>query len=368
MRALRMIDDTGGAVPAPAGRVHCSEIGLETFGWNVENDLMADAARGARRGDPGRRADRPRGRVLRFLRRAGASPASTTGARSRPRSSSAPTGAPRPRAAPRGSPSASHRYPQSALTALLAHRLPHRDVSTEFHTREGPFTLVPLPPSAEAPDRSSLVWLMSDAEARRREGLDDAALAREIERQARSILGAMRLEGRRGVFPMVRQVVPRLDRAAARAGRRRRARLSADRRAGAQPRPARRRGDRRGRGRGARATGATSAGASRSRLTSGRGAPTSSPAPRWSTGSTGRCWPSSRRSTSPAGRGSRRSRAVGPLRRLVMREGVAPRLRPAARPPRPSEGPLLRPIRTRARNGTFQAVAASFAGATCICK
>jgi 2-octaprenyl-6-methoxyphenol hydroxylase len=103
-----------------------------------------------------------------------------------------------------------HRYPQSALTALLAHRLPHSDFSTEFHTREGPFTLVPLPPSAEAPDRSSLVWVMSDAEARRREALDDSALAREIERQARSILGGMRLEGRRGVAPMVRQIVPKL--------------------------------------------------------------------------------------------------------------------------------------------------------------
>ncbi len=103
-----------------------------------------------------------------------------------------------------------HRYPQTALTTLLTHRLPHRDYSTEFHTRQGPFTLVPLPPGEAAPNRSSLVWVMSDAEARRRETLDDDALAGEIERQARSLLGAMRLEGRPGVFPMVRQVVPRI--------------------------------------------------------------------------------------------------------------------------------------------------------------
>ena len=44
-----------------------------------------------------------------------------------------------------------HRYPQSALTALLAHRLPHEDFSTEFHTRGGPFTLAPLPASATRP-------------------------------------------------------------------------------------------------------------------------------------------------------------------------------------------------------------------------
>ncbi len=69
---------------------------------------------------------------------------------------------------------------------------------------------MPLPPSEAAANRSSLVWLMSEAEARRRAALDADALAREIERQARSILGAMRLEGPPGVFPMVRQIVPRI--------------------------------------------------------------------------------------------------------------------------------------------------------------
>ena len=103
-----------------------------------------------------------------------------------------------------------HRYPQSALTVFLSHRLPHRDVSTEFHTREGPFTLVPLPPAPRRPDRSSLVWVMSDAEARRREALDDGRWrARSSGRPAR-LLGAMRIEGQRGLFPMIRQVVPKL--------------------------------------------------------------------------------------------------------------------------------------------------------------
>jgi 2-octaprenyl-6-methoxyphenol hydroxylase len=103
-----------------------------------------------------------------------------------------------------------HAYGQSALTAFLAHRLPHHDFSSEFHTRGGPFTLVPLPASAAAPNRSSLVWVMADEDARRREALDNEALAEEIERQARSLLGAMRIEGERGIFPMTRQIVPRI--------------------------------------------------------------------------------------------------------------------------------------------------------------
>src|SRR5271169_3775611 len=43
MRALRIIDDTGALFPPRPVEFHCSEIGLETFGWNVENDRMADA-------------------------------------------------------------------------------------------------------------------------------------------------------------------------------------------------------------------------------------------------------------------------------------------------------------------------------------
>jgi 2-octaprenyl-6-methoxyphenol hydroxylase len=51
---------------------------------------------------------------------------------------------------------------------------------------------------------------MSEAEAARRSALDDGALANEIERRARSLCGAMRIEGARGVFPMSRQSVARL--------------------------------------------------------------------------------------------------------------------------------------------------------------
>ena len=53
-----------------------------------------------------------------------------------------------------------HAYPQTALTFNLRHARPHRDVSTEFHTESGPFTLVPLPG-----DRSSLVCVVDPDEA-----------------------------------------------------------------------------------------------------------------------------------------------------------------------------------------------------------
>jgi 2-octaprenyl-6-methoxyphenol hydroxylase len=209
LRTLRIIDDTGALFPPRPLEFQSSEIGLDAFGWNVENDLLADAFAEEAARTPG--LERMNGAVARYdfsgdraVARlddgrivAASLVIGADGRNSRARRSV-------------GLPARTHRYPQSALTALLAHRLPHRDASTEFHTREGPFTLVPLPAREPTPHRSSLVWLMSEEEARRRERLADAELEREIERQARSILGAMRLEGRPGVFPMVRQIVPKI--------------------------------------------------------------------------------------------------------------------------------------------------------------
>ena len=51
---------------------------------------------------------------------------------------------------------------------------------------------------------------MGQEDACRRGALDDEALSGEIERHAHSLLGAMRIEGERGFFPMIRQTVPKI--------------------------------------------------------------------------------------------------------------------------------------------------------------
>jgi 2-octaprenyl-6-methoxyphenol hydroxylase len=209
LRALRIIDDTGTLLPARPIEFRASEIGLDAFGWNIENDRMAEALGARIAGAPGVerlvtgvsaydfgadavRARLDDGRVISSPLALGAD-----GRDSKAR-----------RAA--GLEARLHRYPQVALTAHLSHRRPHDGFSTEFHTRGGPFTLVPLPPSASATNRSSLVWVMSEEDARRREGLDEAALSREIERQAHALLGAVRLEGTRGFFPIARMTAPKI--------------------------------------------------------------------------------------------------------------------------------------------------------------
>jgi 2-octaprenyl-6-methoxyphenol hydroxylase len=88
-------------------------------------------------------------------------------------------------------------YPQTALTLNLAHARTHDDTSTEFHTEEGPFTLVPLPGR-----RSSVVCVVAPAQCAELAAMDDAPLAAEIERRAHSLLGTMTVESSRGEFPL----------------------------------------------------------------------------------------------------------------------------------------------------------------------
>jgi 2-octaprenyl-6-methoxyphenol hydroxylase len=90
-----------------------------------------------------------------------------------------------------------HCYPQTAMTLCLSHSRPHHDTSTEFHTPSGPFTLVPLPGN-----RSSLVWVLEPGTADELADMDDATLADAIEKASHSILGKLQVEPGRGMFPL----------------------------------------------------------------------------------------------------------------------------------------------------------------------
>jgi 2-octaprenyl-6-methoxyphenol hydroxylase len=88
-------------------------------------------------------------------------------------------------------------YAQAALVTTLSVEYPHEDISTEFHTETGPFTLVPL-----AGQRVSLVWVdrpdVADAAAQSAEPDFNA----KVERKARSMLGRMSADSERAVFPL----------------------------------------------------------------------------------------------------------------------------------------------------------------------
>src|SRR5262249_21143298 len=87
---------------------------------------------------------------------------------------------------------------QSAVTFSISHSRPHRNVSTEFHTSEGPCVFVPLPG-----DRCSVVWVASPREAQRLITLSDEELSEAAEKQSHSVLGRVKVEAGRNLFPLV---------------------------------------------------------------------------------------------------------------------------------------------------------------------
>jgi 2-octaprenyl-6-methoxyphenol hydroxylase len=196
LAVMRLVDDTGSLFRQPPVEFYASELGLDAFGWNVENADLVAALAAAAEAHPAIRI------VPHMVSGIAGDDAAVvlTGADFEPIHARLVVGADGRKSRVRdaaGIAAKDWTYPQTALTAILGHRRDHREASTEFHTRSGPCTLVPLPGR-----RSSLVWMLEPHAAERVAALDDAAFARRVEAQTHSLLGAMTVEGSRGRVPM----------------------------------------------------------------------------------------------------------------------------------------------------------------------
>jgi 2-octaprenyl-6-methoxyphenol hydroxylase len=209
LAVMRIVDATGSLFRGPPVDFRADEIGLPAFGYNIENAALVEALESAAATTAGLvRVDGffAGSRVV----AQGRDVESTAGALFHTTLLVAADGAASPARAAAGIATRDTTYPQVALTMLLDHTAPHGDVSTEFHTREGPFTLVPMRATATAPHRSSLVWVMAPAEAERRLALAPAALADEVEAQGGALIGHVAIEGRIGRFPIRRMTAKAL--------------------------------------------------------------------------------------------------------------------------------------------------------------
>ncbi len=191
---IRLIDDTRRLLRAPPVTFSAAEIGLDAFGHNIENRYLVAAldARAAALA-PLRRIDHAAESVV-----AGSNAVTLRLADGREIRARLAIGADGRRSLCRtaaGIATDTHVYAQSALTLNTRHARPHDGVSTEFHAETGPFTLVPLPGA-----RSSLVCVVDPVQAERLATLDEDALAGFIERRAHSIFGKMTVEPGRGIF------------------------------------------------------------------------------------------------------------------------------------------------------------------------
>jgi 2-octaprenyl-6-methoxyphenol hydroxylase len=197
LRCMRIVDDTGRLLRAPETMFDAAEIGLDAFGYNIQNrDLLVGLHTTARMLDGSlNRIDSPARAVV--IGEAGVTIALENGDEVVARLVIGADGRGSLCRAAAGIESDARVYPQTALTFNVAHARPHQGISTEFHTSQGPFTLVPL-----SGQRSSLVFVTDPASAQRVTALASAALAEELERRSHSILGKLAPEPGGGVFPL----------------------------------------------------------------------------------------------------------------------------------------------------------------------
>jgi 2-octaprenyl-6-methoxyphenol hydroxylase len=196
LRVMRIIDDTGRLLRAPQLQFDASEIGLDAFGCNIENRFLLAALEARARELPSLRLLEDEARTV-TITDADVTVGLASGAALSARLAVGADGARSLCRQAAGIATDARSYPQTALTLNLGHGRQHQDTTTEFHTAQGPFTLVPLPGR-----RSSLVLVTGRAEASRLAALGDAEIAREIERRSHSILGKIVPEPGRGVFPL----------------------------------------------------------------------------------------------------------------------------------------------------------------------
>jgi 2-octaprenyl-6-methoxyphenol hydroxylase len=196
MRGLRIVDDMGALLRAPEVTFTAAEAGLDCFGYNVPNAALIEALR--------RRID---AHPAITLIEAGVEDISIASGSVELRLSDGNrlsvglvVGADGRNSLCRRAAGIGVRtwgYEQSALTCTFSHQRPHDGISTEFHRPAGPLTVVPSPGRT-----SSLVWVERPAAAARLRELDEADFRQALEARLQGLLGTIGHIGPRGVFPL----------------------------------------------------------------------------------------------------------------------------------------------------------------------
>jgi 2-octaprenyl-6-methoxyphenol hydroxylase len=194
LRNLRISDVTQRLLRAPEVFFSATEIGRDAFGYNIENSHLIAALRSC--------ADEHRlpwiaESALAIARDPSGVTIKYSGGEARVKLAIGADGSRSACRAACGIATQRRPYSQTALTANFSHSRRHGDTSSEFHTEQGPFTLVPLPGR-----RSSLVCVLDPTRAVALAAMSDAELSLEIERRAHSLLGKMTAEPGRGLFPL----------------------------------------------------------------------------------------------------------------------------------------------------------------------
>jgi 2-octaprenyl-6-methoxyphenol hydroxylase len=198
---LSLIDRTGRLFRAPDAMFSATEIGAESFGFNIPNSILTQTFR-ERLGDKflaseGVTVLQADGDVMRLTLNGGETLNArlVVGADGRNSMCRESQSIPVKRWA----------YEQTAVVCNLRHTRPHHGACTEFHHKSGPLTIVPLPG-----DASSLVWVMTPDRAAELTAKDDSEFLAVLSAELSGLLGDLVSAGPRGAFPLSSLIAQKL--------------------------------------------------------------------------------------------------------------------------------------------------------------
>jgi 2-octaprenyl-6-methoxyphenol hydroxylase len=197
LEAIRIIDASRSLFRAPDIEFRAEELGLSAFGYNVPNSVLVDALH--------TRAQA----VLPSLLPADVTEIAIAADKAILRTGTGGSLAARLIAGADGRHSicrrsagigaSERRYGQAAIAASFGHALPHNNVSIELHQETGSVTTVPLPDRCS----SSLIWLGTVEEIGRLMRLDADGFGEALSARLDGLLGAVGAIGARSEFRVV---------------------------------------------------------------------------------------------------------------------------------------------------------------------
>lgn len=202
LRAIRLVDATGSLIRAPEVTFQAREIGLDAFGYTVPNGALTTALETA----VASQVTRIPTAVTDFdLSGNMAMLTMPDGGTISAQLIAAADGRSSPSRAAADIDCRTWSYDQAAVVTTFEHSRPHHAISTEFHRRSGPLTVVPGPGTS-----SSLVWVETPHKAQSLVDLSDDAFASALQKHLCGLLGSLKQLSPRRVFPLAGQTAKTL--------------------------------------------------------------------------------------------------------------------------------------------------------------
>ncbi len=194
---MRVVDDTGRFPPVAEARFEARELGSDPFGYNIPNDRLVSALAQHAEEMPN----------ITLLPTQGVASIDNLASRATVRTVEGQSftvslvvgadGAGSMARREAGITTTDWKYNQTAIACWFSHSLPHKNISTEFHRTSGPLVVVPM-----QGDQCGLVRVETPENAERLMSLDEKSFAGELQTAIHGSLGTISKVSKRSAFPL----------------------------------------------------------------------------------------------------------------------------------------------------------------------